>query len=97
MAKKVLQVKTGDDWDRAFPRDLRGIVEETNDFIAGMKLRFVVNYLFSMQWVRGADGESIRFDDISKCRERSYKPFTSTSEYFDGVEADMKERGLFPC
>lgn len=95
MTKKVLMIQRNGNWDKATEWDLRNEAQGLNEFVSRMKLKFVVNYLFAMQWRTG--DSRLRFADITKCRESSYLPFNRTTAYFEAIEQDAEERGMLPC
>jgi hypothetical protein len=85
MAKKVLQTKTRRGWDRLSAEDIRNFLSYVYPSWSGGRLRQGVRLLFSR---RDDLGIRIRFDKLSKCRERSYKGFTETEEYYRMIEEE---------
>lgn len=85
MNKKVLQFETRAGWNRITGDDINEFMREFFPAWPDGHLRQAVRYLMN----RGRDlGVAVRFNRLRKCREESYKPFTSTEKYFRTVEEE---------
>lgn len=85
MNKKVIQFRAYAGWNRVTGEDISGFMRKIFPAWPVGHLREAVRYLLK----NGRDfGVSIRFARIRKCREESYKPFTSTEQYFRAIEEE---------
>lgn len=83
MSRKVVQFKGLVGWNRAAGDDIAWFMRKFFPSWPDGHLREAVRYLIK----NGRDlGVLVRFERIGKCREESWKPFTSTEKYFRALE-----------
>lgn len=85
MNKKVLQFQTRAGWNRVTGEDIVGFMRKVFPAWPDGHLMHAVRYLM----FKGRDlGINVRFNRLKKCREESYKPFSSTEKYFRTIEEE---------
>lgn len=85
MAKRVIQAKARCGWNRLTAEDIVRFMQEFYPGWPDGHLREAIRHLLKN---RVDLCVKIRFDKLSKCREESYKNFTSTKSYFEHVERE---------
>jgi len=85
MARKVIQFKAHSGWNRVATDDINALIRQTFPSWPNGHIKKAVRYLIANALDLGIH---IRFDRMSKCREESYKGFTSTEEYLRTVESE---------
>ena len=85
MNKKVLQFKARAGWNRITGEDITSFMRKFFPTWPDGHLRAAAYYLLG----HGQDlGVHVRFGRLSRCREESYKPFTTTERYYREVESE---------